>query len=121
MEPLAMLVGGLLGIVVRRGVDPPLGANIRRSRSFSTSALGGFALGLLTGVALGVRRLNIEVSVVSGGLSAALFTYCLFSSASIALVRHQGGRNAIVIAAAAALIGFAAATGGVVTGLELLR
>jgi fluoride exporter len=117
-----MLVGGVLGVYLRNLLEGQADAE-QSTRGWwlpiAISVIGGFVLGALTGAALSGAEDEGPSAALGLALSAALTTYCLFSGAATALIKHGPDRPTLIRAGINAVLGFAAATGGVVLGITL--
>lgn len=120
MSTVAMLVGGVLGVLLRTLVDGPRVPDRSPSSrwwSLAIGVLGAFVLGALTGAVIGVRA--GPQTAVGVALSGTLLTYCLFSSAATDLAWHGVSRQTVVASVIHGLSALAAATVGVTLGVIL--
>lgn len=117
-----MLVGGALGVFLRNILEGPRLPDSPRSirwRTVAIGTVGGFVLGALTGAALMVADGAGPGAALGIALSAALLTYCLFSSAATGLIKQGFSRHTLIPAALNAVTAFVAATAGVTLGVIL--
>lgn len=118
---IAMLAGGILGVYLRNLLDGPRTVDApSRWHPVMISVLGGLVLGALTGAALGSLHGDGPAAALDVGLSGALLTYCVFSSAATEVVKQGPSRQTLVPAIISALSAFAAATAGVTLGVTLM-
>ncbi|HEX3785299.1 MAG TPA: hypothetical protein VHX38_37080 [Pseudonocardiaceae bacterium] len=117
MGTIALLVGGATGVVLRvlLAANPAnLADALPRRRSFAITAVGALIIGVATGVLLANPHSTGPVASIGLGLSALLLTFCLFSDATLLLLR--GARHMLNPAIAQTVIGFVVATAGVTLG-----
>lgn len=124
MTTLAMLAGGVLGVLLRNLAEGPQPAEPRaRWRPATIGVIGALILGGLTGATLiaaqGDVQVNGPAAVLSVGLSGLLLTYCLYSSAATELIKQGVSRQTVLPAITSAVSAFIAATAGVVLGITL--
>lgn len=116
MHGVTLIVGGALGVGVRLLLDR--GDDGRRDEmsvwAFAVTAVGAIVGGVLTGAA-SVNAVQSSYAAAAGvGLAAALFTFCVFSGALIQ--RLKGRRQATGPALTHGILGFTAATIGIIIG-----
>ncbi|MEB3366560.1 hypothetical protein [Saccharopolyspora mangrovi] len=122
MNTLAMLLGGIGGVLLRALVE-----QLRRDDdgmlrwdAVMVSLVGAFLLGAATGVALAVSGPGEARTGLSIGLGSALFTYCLFSRFAMRLLAGAGGRRSVLAAIVHAFGGFGAAVPGLLAAMWLI-
>jgi len=101
---LAMLAGGILGVLLRNLLEGPRRPEpLARWRSLAISVIGGLVLGALTGAAvIGVAG-DGAAAALGVGLSGALMTYCLFGGAATELIKLGPSRQTLLPAITSAL------------------
>jgi fluoride ion exporter CrcB/FEX len=117
METIALLVGGAAGVVLRvlLTANPAnLADALPRRRSFVITGVGALLLGVATGVLVADPHSTALTVAIGLGLSCGLLTFCLFSDATLLLMR--GARQMLNSAIVQMVIGFIAATAGVTLG-----
>ncbi|WP_146604993.1 CrcB family protein [Jiangella anatolica] len=125
MTSLAMMAGAALGVLVRLLLDrprrPEADTDRHQRRSLTVGLAGALLLGGLTGAAMIRPSAEASMTPLAAGLTGALTTYCLFTSALVARfvrVHSRVGPGTAVLEVVASL---AAATCGVLAGLALAR
>lgn len=115
MNTLALILGGGSGVLLRMFVERAYRAKHPETwrNSLALTAIGAFVLGIATGVSLAIRHPGEFGNALTVALSAALFTYCVFSGAAIHLIGRFDGRRALTATAVHTVGGFAAAVPGV--------
>lgn len=117
---LAMLAGGILGVLLRNLLEGPRRPESHTLwRPLAISLIGGLVLGALTGAAVSGLHGDGPAAALGVGLSSVLMTYCLFSGAATGLVQRGPSRQTLLPAITSAVAAFAAATAGVVLGITL--
>jgi fluoride exporter len=114
VNALAMLFGGVVGVLVRLLLERlwPSQEDGLRWDALVFTVVGAFALGAIIGATLPVTPPG-GLGGVTIGLSSALFTYCVFSTPALSLLRGRDGFRSAIAAVVHTLSGFGAAIPGV--------
>lgn len=122
---LAMLAGGVAGILIRLIIHrDQLRAPTRPDshRTFARSVAGALVLGLLTGATMSHQDSAVSITLPSVAGSAVLLTYCVFNGGIIArITRRPRVRAQLAAGLTEALVCFATGTTGVIIGIWLVH